>query len=289
MDLKILVTGSKGQLGSELRNLLEHEYPGRTIYVDVDELDITDSAAVGAYIRNGDFTHIINCAAYTAVDRAEEEKLKCSAVNIDGISNIAKAANESGAKIVHISTDYVFDGEACRPYRESDKVNPTSHYGSTKRKGETALLGLAPDAVIIRTGWLYSPYGHNFVKTILKLSASEPSLRVVSDQVGTPTYAHDLARAIINVITSKQWHPGIIHFSNEGVCSWYDLAVAVQRLSGITSCPVTPIKTEDYPTATKRPHFSVLDKSKYKVTYSKTIPHWHDSLEACLKRMKNQE
>lgn len=283
--MKILVTGSKGQLGRELHNLLEKEKPGITTYVDIDELDITDRSAVESYVKNGDFTHIVNCAAYTAVDRAEEEKLECAAVNIDGIANLGRISGEMGIKIIHISTDYVFDGKAYKPYTESDKVNPTSQYGSTKRKGETSLLGLAPDAVIVRTGWLYSPYGNNFVKKILQLSKSQPTLRVVNDQIGTPTYAADLARAIYTIISSKQWYPGIIHFSNEGVCSWYDLAVAIQRISGIISCPVQPISTADYPTLAERPYYSVLDKSKFKKTFSVTIPHWEESLTKCIERI----
>lgn len=285
--MKILVTGANGQLGRELHEVLEAEKPGITTYVDIDGLDITDANAVDAFVRQGDFTHIINCAAYTAVDRAEEEKLKCASINIDGIANLGRIANELGIKVVHISTDYVFDGNAHRPYSESDKVNPTSHYGSTKRKGETALLGLAPESIIIRTGWLYSPHGKNFVKTILNLSLTKPYLRVVSDQIGTPTYAADLAEAIATIVFSRQWHPGIINFSNEGVCSWYDFAVAIQRISGIEGCPVQPIPSDDYPTAAVRPYYSVLDKGKYRATYSKTIPHWEESLTRCLERMKN--
>ncbi len=287
--MKILVTGANGQLGRELREVLETEHPGITTYVDCAELDITDRAAVEQYLGRGDFSHIINCAAYTAVDRAEEEKHECSAVNIDGITNIARKADELGIKIVHISTDYVFDGHSCRPYTEGDKVNPQSVYGSTKRKGETALLGLAPDSVIIRTGWLYSPYGRNFVKTILRLSRTESSLRVVCDQVGTPTYAADLARAIVTVIFARQWASGIINFSNEGVCSWYDFAVAIQRIAGITDCPVYPISTVDYPTPATRPFYSVLDKARYRATYSTPIPHWEEALAKCMARMNLNE
>lgn len=283
--MKILVTGADGQLGLELHEVLESRQPGITTYVDVAGLDITDRAATEAFLRAGQFSHIINCAAYTAVDRAEEDKLACAKVNIDGITNLARMADELGARIVHISTDYVFDGRSCRPYTESDKVNPLSHYGSTKRKGETALLGLAPEAVIIRTGWLYSPHGRNFVKTILRLSATEPRLKVVSDQVGTPTYAADLADAIATIVFARQWKPGIINFANEGVCSWYDFAVAIQRLAGITDCPITPCPSSDYPTPAERPFYSVLDKSRFKATYSRQIPHWEESLAKCIKRL----
>lgn len=284
--MKILVTGAKGQLGLELHDALEKRSPGITTYVDRDELDITDRKAVEAFVAEQGFTHIVNCAAYTAVDRAEEEKLECAAVNIDGVTNLARAAEEIGAKILHLSTDYVFDGKTYRPYTESDKVNPVSQYGTTKRKGETSLLGLAPSAIIIRTGWLYSPHGHNFVKSILRKSFTEPSLKVVCDQLGTPTYAADLAQAIVKVLFSRQWTPGILNFSNEGVCSWYDFAVAIQRIAGITGCPVIPIASTDYPTAAQRPYYSVLDKSRFRATYSTPIPHWEESLARCLSRMQ---
>lgn len=287
--MKILVTGANGQLGRELREVLETERPGITTYVGSAELDITDRAAVEQFLGRGDFSHIINCAAYTAVDRAEEEKLECSSVNIDGITNIARKADELGIKIIHISTDYVFDGRSYRPYTEGDKVNPQSVYGSTKRKGETALLGLAPDSVIIRTGWLYSPYGRNFVKTILRLSRSESSLRVVCDQVGTPTYAADLAKAIATIVFARQWASGIINYSNEGVCSWYDFAVSIQRIAGISDCPVYPISTDDYPTPATRPFYSVLDKARFRATYSIPIPHWEEALAKCMARMNLNE
>lgn len=284
--MKILVTGANGQLGRELRNVLEEWKSGITTYADIEELDITDRKATEAFLRAGEFTYIINCAAYTAVDRAEEEKLQCAAVNIDGITNLARLADELGTKIIHISTDYVFDGRTYRPYTESDKVNPVSQYGTTKRKGETSLLGLAPDSIIIRTGWLYSPYGRNFVKTIMKLCASEQSLRVVCDQVGTPTYALDLAKAIVTIISARQWTPGIINFSNEGVCSWYDFAIAIQRIASLPGCKIRPCHTSDYPTPAQRPFYSVLDKSRFRATYSTPIPHWEESLTHCINRLK---
>lgn len=286
--MKILVTGANGQLGNELRDLFEEKHPGITTYVDVEQLDITDREAVENFIKNNDFTHIINCAAYTSVDKAEEDKMTCAAVNIDGIANLGRIANELGIKVIHISTDYVFDGKSFRPYSESDKVNPTSQYGTTKRKGETALLGLAPDAIIVRTGWLYSTYGNNFVKTMLRLGQEKTSLKVVCDQIGTPTYAADLARALENIIFARQWHPGIIHFSNEGVCSWYDLAVATHRLAGIKGCHISPVMSEDYPTLAVRPHYSVLDKSKYRATYSASIPHWQEALQRCIECLQNK-
>lgn len=286
--MKILVTGCRGQLGRELYEVLESSHPGMTTYVDIDDLDLTDREAVENFLRRGEFSHVVNCAAYTAVDRAEEEKLQCAAVNIDAVTNIARMADELGLRIIHISTDYVFDGRSYRPYTESDKVNPMSQYGTTKRKGETALLGLAPESIIIRTGWLYSPHGRNFVKTILRLSATQPRIKVVCDQIGTPTYATDLANAIATILFAQQWVPGIVNYSNEGVASWYDFAVAIQRIAGITGCPVRAILSDDFPTAAQRPFYSVLDKSRFKVTYGVAIPHWEDSLTRCLERISRQ-
>lgn len=284
--MKILVTGANGQLGHELRNILENVIPGQSLYTDIDELDLTKPADVERFVVDNDVTHIVNCAAYTNVDRAEEDKLLCSAVNVDAVKNIAKAADANGIKVIHISTDYVFDGTAHRPYRESDKVNPISQYGTTKRTGETALLALAPESIIIRTSWLYSPYGSNFVKTMLRLSEANKTIRVVSDQIGTPTYAHDLAQAIVTVLKSHQWVPGIYHFSDEGACSWYDFAKAIMRLSG-RATEVVPIPSEDYPTPASRPFYSILDKSLIKATYGVKPPHWEESLEQCIDRINS--
>lgn len=283
--MKILVTGSNGQLGRALREVLERRCPGATTYTDRPELDITDAAAVEAFLREGDYARIVNCAAYTDVEQAEEEKHQCAAVNIDGVANLARHADELGARILHVSTDYVFDGRSCRPYTESDKVNPASHYGTTKRKGETALLGLSPESVVVRTGWLYSPHGRNFVRTILGKAATQPALRVVCDQIGTPTYAPDLAEAIATIILSPQWVSGIFNFSNEGACSWYDLAVATLAAAG-TTATVEPILSADHPSPVSRPYYSVLDKSKIKATYGISIPHWHASLLKCVERIK---
>ncbi len=283
--MKILVTGCNGQLGRELREVLESSHPDMTVYVGHEELDLTDRQAVEDFMRRGEFTHVVNCAAYTDVDRAEEEKLQCAAVNIDAVANLASLADELGFRIIHISTDYVFDGHAYRPYTESDKVNPLSQYGTTKRKGETALLGLAPESVIIRTGWMYSPYGRNFVKTILKLLHSGQKLRVIADQTGTPTYAPDLAEAIATILFAPQWVPGIVNYANEGVASWYDFAVAIKRMAGIEGPSIRPIPATDYPTPAQRPYYSVLDKSRFKITYGVEIPHWEDSLARCLARM----
>ncbi len=285
--MKILVTGCNGQLGNELRLILDKEFPGSVLYTDVQELDLTDAKAVNAYVVNNEVTHIVNCAAYTAVDRAEEEKMQCAKINTDAVKNIAIAADSNGAKVIHISTDYVFDGTNHRPYRESDKVNPISQYGTTKRKGETALLALAPEALIIRTAWLYSTFGNNFVKTMLRLADSQPEIKVVSDQVGTPTYARDLAAAIAKILHSHQWVPGIFHFTDEGAASWYDFAKAIFRIAG-KNVKVTPIPTEDFPTPANRPAYSILDKTRIKATYGVAIPHWEESLRDCMNLLSGQ-
>ena len=285
--MKILVTGSNGQLGRELQGQLDSRAPGSAVYIDIDTLDLTDRSAVETYMRSGDFSHVINCAAYTDVDKAEEDKMQCSVANVDAVSNLARLADELGFKIIHISTDYVFDGNSCRPYREIDKPEPLSVYGVTKRKGETALIGLAPDSMIIRTGWLYSPHGHNFVKTMLELGRRNSQLRVVADQIGTPTYAADLAKAITDILLSGHWTPGIFHYSNEGVASWYDVAVATLEYCGMEdrAAEIVPIPSSDYPQAATRPLFAVLDKSKIKATYGIRIPHWQASLRHCLDRL----
>ena len=283
--MRILVTGANGQLGNELRIVLAGAISDEVFYTDRAELDLTDAKAVENFVVNNDITHIVNCAAYTNVDLAETEKLECASVNVNAVKNIAMAADANGAKVIHISTDYVFDGTAHKPYRESDKVNPISQYGTTKRTGETALIALAPESIIIRTAWLYSPFGKNFVKTMLRLSEEQKEISVVSDQIGTPTYAHDLAVAILAILRCHQWVSGIYHFTDEGVCSWYDFAKSIIKLSG-HSCKVKPIASEDYPRPAARPYYSVLDKSRIKATYGVEIPHWEDSLEDCLKRIK---
>ncbi len=287
--MKLLVTGSHGQLGRELQLLLDKEMPGSAIYTDKDELDITDQKAIEDFLTKHDISHIINCAAYTDVERAEDEKLECSALNFTAVKNIAMAADSNGAKVIHISTDYVFDGTSNRPYRESDKVNPISQYGTTKRKGETALIALAPESIIIRTAWLYSPYGRNFVKTMLRLFKSQPEVKVVCDQVGTPTYARDLAKAILKIVNSNQWVPGIYHFTDEGVASWYDFAKSIAKLSGYGDYKITPIPSEEYPQGAARPYYSVLDRSRIKATYGVEIPHWEESLAECLRIMKEEK
>ncbi|MDE6345589.1 MAG: dTDP-4-dehydrorhamnose reductase [Muribaculaceae bacterium] len=287
--MKILVTGANGQLGHEMKNVLEDKMPGITLYTDINELDLTDAKAVEKYVLDNEVTHIINCAAYTNVDRAEEDKLLCASINVNAVKNLAAAADQNGAKIIHISTDYVFDGKSYKPYCESDKVNPISQYGTTKRQGETSLLALAPNSIIIRTAWLYSPYGKNFVKTMLELGATRKELRVVCDQIGTPTYARDLADAIYAILSSQQWVSGIYHFTDEGACSWYDFTKSILRIAGLKGCKVCPIPSEDYPTAAARPYYSVLNRNRIKVTYDIEIPHWEESLQDCIKRLKEED
>lgn len=287
--MKILVTGANGQLGRELRRILEEKFPGVTTYTDVEELDITNGKDVDEFVERGDFSHIINCAAYTAVDKAESDQTLCYRINADAVQNIATAASKYGVKVLHVSTDYVFDGTNHRPYRESDKVNPVSAYGNSKRKGEMVLLSMCPDAILIRTAWLYSPFGHNFVKTMIRLGREKQELRVVSDQIGTPTYALDLAEAIAHILGSRQWVPGIYHFTDEGACSWYDFTKAIHRIAGIKGCKVIPVATEDYPTAATRPAYSILDKTMIKKTFEMEIPYWEESLEKCIEVLKAVE
>lgn len=270
----LLITGANGQLGTELKALLP-----RALGVDLPDLDITDEAAVKDFVSSNRIDTIINCAAYTAVDKAEDEPEKCYAINVAGVMNLAK----TGAKIIHISTDYVFDGAGFQPYKETDKTNPVSVYGQTKRDGEIILKDLAQTCAIVRTSWLYSPYGANFVKTMRRLGAEKETLNVVADQVGTPTCAADLAAAVAALTAQiKDGTRETYHYSNEGVCSWYDFAREIMKLSGL-SCRVNPIETAQYPTKAKRPFYSVLNKSKIK-SLGINVPHWQESLEKCLKK-----
>ena len=240
----ILITGANGQLGHEMRNVLENDPRFNTIYTDVAGdnivmLDVTDETAVEKIVMDNGIQFIVNCVAYTAVDAAEDDEATARRLNAEAVGIMARVAKRHGAHMVHVSTDYVFDGQGCIPYAEDKATNPQSAYGRTKLEGERLLMEtLGDDAVILRTAWLYSPYGKNFVKTMLALGKDKPALKVVFDQVGSPTCARDLARAIVTVITAGQWHPGIYHFSNEGVISWYDFTLAIHRLAGITTCDV---------------------------------------------------
>ena len=280
----ILITGANGQLGNEMR-VLSAEYPEYSyFFTDVEELNICNEQAVMDYVEDHQIHVIVNCAAYTAVDKAEEDVELCTKLNADAVGYLAKAAEVFGAEFIQISTDYVFDGTAHTPYRETEPTCPNSVYGSTKLAGEQNALTLCTRSMVIRTAWLYSTFGNNFVKTMIRLGRERDSLGVIFDQVGTPTYARDLARAIFAAIRQGVT-PGIYHFSNEGVCSWYDFTKAIHRLAGITTCNVKPLHTSEYPTKAKRPHYSVLDKSKIKHTYGVEVPYWMDSLQECISKL----
>lgn len=286
---KILITGSKGQLGSDLSELSTKYKEFEFFYTDANDLDITNKSDLKEFVTGLQPDYIINCAAYTAVDKAETETELANAVNYEAVKNIARICKYQKVKLIHISTDYVFDGTACVPYTEKDRVNPVSAYGKSKLKGEKAVLASdALDVMIIRTSWLYSSHGHNFVKTILKYGKERGELKVVFDQIGSPTYARDLAKAILDIIEyseKNEFKKGIYHFSNEGVCSWYDFAKEIIALEKI-KCNVTPIRTIEYPTPAVRPSYSVFDKKKIKATFNIDIPYWKDSLKDCLKKIK---
>ena len=276
--MNILVTGSNGQLGNEMR-ILSVSHPQHTyFFTDVEELDITSSKAVSSFVQSNAIDLIVNCAAYTNVDKAEEDEATAMKINGEALAVLGS----QGVRVIHISTDYVFSGDEHVPCRETDPVAPRTAYGRTKYEGEKNLLAVCPEAVILRTAWLYSSFGNNFVKTMIRLGKEKEQLGVVFDQIGTPTYAADLAQAIFTVIESHVWRPGIYHFTNEGVCSWYDFTIAIHSLAGITKCHVFPISSEEYVYKTPRPHYSVLDKSKFKKTFGVEIPYWVDGLKRCM-------
>lgn len=282
--MNILVTGCNGQLGTELR-LLEPLHDQHCFFnTDIEELDITNQMAVDSYVAKHQIDGIINCAAFTAVDKAESSKELCTALNTVAPAYLASAIERRGGWMIHISTDYVFDGTSHVPYQEEATPSPDSVYGSTKLAGELAVTKFCQRSIVIRTAWLYSPFGNNFVKTMIRLGRERKELGVVFDQIGTPTYAHDLAQVILHIVESDI-RPGVYHYSNEGVISWYDFAKAIHRLAGIEDCTVKPIHTSDYPTPAHRPPFSVLDKSKIKAVYSVDIPYWEDSLKKCIERL----
>ena len=282
----ILITGANGQLGSEIR-VASAQFPQfRFFFTDVTELDICNREAVHAYMAENHMDGIVNCAAYTAVDKAEDDAEACYRINCDAVKNLAEAAREYKLDIIHVSTDYVFDGKSYLPYTEVMPVNPSSVYGKSKLEGERILMEICPEAVIVRTSWLYSSFGNNFVKTMLRLGQERDKLNVIFDQVGTPTYAADLAVALLSILAAGKPAAGIYHYSNEGVCSWYDFTRSIHRLAGI-SCNLVPIESKEYPVRTPRPHFSVLNKAKIKQTYGIEIPHWEDSLEKCIRLLVN--
>ena len=279
--MKLLITGANGQLGNEMRVALQQCADIEVVYTDVDTLDITDLAQLDAFMLAEKVSHIVNCAAYTAVDKAEDDEVNATKVNVDAVRNLGIVAKKYDAKIVHVSTDYVFDGKSFKPYTEDMPVCPTNVYGRTKLAGEEALFAECENAIVVRTSWLYSSFGNNFVKTMLRLGRERDELNVIFDQVGTPTYAADLAQTILAIITDKEWVSGIYHFSNEGVCSWYDFTIMIHKMAGI-ECKVNPIESSAYPVRTPRPHYSVLNKTKIKTTFSIEIPYWVDSLQKCL-------
>ena len=285
--MNILITGANGQLGNEMQRVAKTS-SNHYIFTDVAQLDITDREAVLRAVKDNSIQVIVNCAAYTNVDKAEDDRETADLINNKAVENLAIAARENDATLIHISTDYVFKGNRCTPCREDWETDPLGVYGITKLAGEKSIERTGCRHIIIRTAWLYSPFGKNFVKTMQKLTAEKDSLKVVFDQVGTPTYAGDLADAIARIIeTGQLGKQGIYHFSNEGVCSWYDFAREICELSGNT-CNIQPCHSDEFPSKVKRPHFSVLDKTKIKDTFGIEVPYWKDSLKKCIRELKTE-
>ena len=284
--MNILVTGANGQLGNEMRRLGSVS-PNNYIFTDVAELDITDAAAVMDAVKKASVEVIINCAAYTNVDKAESDEATAELINATAVANLAAAMKEVGGTLFHISTDYVFGSEGNTPRTENMPLNPLGVYGRTKLHGEQAIAESCCKALIFRTAWLYSEFGNNFLKTMMRLTAEREQLNVVFDQVGTPTYAGDLALAIFSIIEAGVYagNEGIYHFSNEGVCSWYDFAVEIAA-AGNANCRINPCHSSEFPSPVTRPPYSVLDKTKIKNTFDIDIPHWRESMEYCIKRIK---
>ena len=282
--MNILITGCNGQLGNEIQ-LLQAQYAQHTwLNTDVNELDITDKAAIERFVEANEIDGIVNCAAYTAVDKAESDPQLARKLNADAPAFLAEAVAKRGGWMVQVSTDYVFNGTKHTPYVETDEPCPNSVDGQAKLEGEQAVSKLCPNTMIIRTAWLYSEFGNNFVKTMIRLGREREQLGVIFDQVGTPTYAHDLATLIMTAI-DKGIKPGVYHFSNEGVTSWYDFTKSIHRLAGINTCQVSPLHTAEYPTPASRPAYSVLDKTKIKDVYGIEIPHWEESLAKCIAKL----
>jgi dTDP-4-dehydrorhamnose reductase len=289
--MKVLITGSNGQLGSEIKELATRYKKINFIFKDIPELDICNFNLLQSFIIDNNIDTVINCAAYTAVDKAEEESIIAAKVNSEGVLNIVNALQTVNGKLIHISTDYVFNGNHHIPYKESDSVSPIGVYGETKRKGELAVINSTLDAIVIRTSWLYSSYGNNFVKTMLLIGKQKEELGVIFDQVGTPTYARDLAKTCLEILCvdssiNISKNGNLYHYSNEGVTSWYDFAIAIMNLGG-EKCKVKPIETKDYSTLAKRPQYSVLNKTKIKSDFKIEIPYWRDSLKDCIEKIKN--
>ena len=288
--MRILVTGANGQLGNEMRRLGAVS-PNEYIFTDVAELDITDKAAVMAFVEEQNVDVIVNCAAYTNVDKAEDDEATAELINATAVRNLAEAAKAQDATLFHVSTDYVFGAEGNTPRSEDMPLNPLGAYGSTKLHGEQAIAEVGAKSIIIRTAWLYSEFGNNFLKTMLRLTAEKETLNVVFDQVGTPTYAGDLAMTIFSIIEGGYYvgNEGVYHFSNEGVCSWYDFAQEIATAAGHTKCKINPCHSSEFPSKVTRPPYSVLDKSKIKQTFGVDIPHWRESMFYCLKRILTQQ
>jgi dTDP-4-dehydrorhamnose reductase len=288
--MNILVTGSNGQLGSEIKDIAAMYKSFHFFFMDLPALDICNSSQLNIFIKQNNIDTVINCAAYTSVDAAEQNSVIAEQVNGAGVLNLVDALAKVNGKLIHISTDYVFDGSAFLPYQESDRINPMGVYGKTKRNGELAVISSDIDAIVIRTSWLYSAHGTNFVKTMRRLGKEKKELDVIYDQIGTPTNASDLARVCLEILSySKQLNTkgNVYHYSNEGIASWYDFAMAIMDLEGI-SCKVKPIETKDYPTAARRPHFSVLNKTKIKNDFQIEIPYWRTSLARCISKLKQE-
>ncbi len=286
--MNILITGCNGQLGNEMQLLQRENAQHKFFNTDVEELDITNQAAVDKFVIDNNIDGIVNCAAYTAVDKAENDKKLCTMLNSEAPAYLAIAVQKRNGWLIQISTDYVFNGTKHIPYVEIDTPCPDSVYGSTKLAGEIASSKLCEKTMIIRTAWLYSTFGNNFVKTMIRLGKEKKQIGVIFDQIGTPTYARDLARVIMTAINDGI-KPGTYHFSNEGVASWYDFAKAVHRIADIKNCHITPLHTSEYPTSAKRPAYSVLDKTKLKEAYDIENPHWEESLQVCISKMMNNE
>jgi dTDP-4-dehydrorhamnose reductase len=286
----LLITGANGQLGNELRKLSPRYSHHRFFFTDVAELDITNPQAIEAFFADNRIDTVINCAAYTAVDKAESDEQTALLINSTAVQYLAQSCSTHQATLIHVSTDYVYDGQACTPYSENHPTAPLSAYGRTKLAGEKAALS-TEKAVVLRTAWLYSAFGNNFVKTMLRLGKERESLNVVFDQTGTPTYAADLALCIMQVVEKDkegQLQRGIFHFSNEGVCSWYDFAHAIMQIAGLP-CAVHPIESKDYPTPAARPSYSVLNKAAVKAAYGVIVPHWRESLGKCLEEIASSQ
>lgn len=282
--MKILVTGSGGQLGSELQELAAVNEHIEFDFTDYPKLDLTKPEMVAAAFEKKDYDYCINCAAYTAVDKAEKDKAIADAINIDACKTLAYQCEKKNVALIHVSTDFVFNGTAHRPLREETPPSPVNHYGFSKLNGEKAIQEIAKKFFILRTSWLYSTYGNNFVKTMIRLSETKDELDVIADQIGTPTYARDLAKAILITIKTESKNYGLYHYSNEGAASWYDFTCAIFEYKGISTL-VNPILTEQYPSPASRPYYSLMDKSKFKRTFGVKIPYWRKSLKECLEKL----